>query len=209
MSLYTVPMLPDELYHYGIKGQKWGVRRFQNEDRTWTAAGKERYGSKNSLERSKTRLSNKLDRIYSKTYDEYEKRSKQRDKYVEDEIKKRTGYGYDEAYEKAAEQNKLLDTRKLKYDKSLWKQINDVEDEAYEKFTKGHNQYEDVHREFAKDGEKFLDDYLKDKGEILFTDLFKDLSREYETYTSHLLDSVEYMNKYKIDDDFTKIIRKG
>ena len=33
-----------ELYHHGIPGQKWGVRRFQNLDRTWTAAGKERYG---------------------------------------------------------------------------------------------------------------------------------------------------------------------
>lgn len=31
--------------HHGIKGQKWGVRRFQNLDRTWTEAGKERYGS--------------------------------------------------------------------------------------------------------------------------------------------------------------------
>lgn len=34
----------DELYHHGIKGQKWGVRRFQNLDRTWTEAGKIRYG---------------------------------------------------------------------------------------------------------------------------------------------------------------------
>ena len=33
----------DFLIHYGIKGQKWGVRRFQNEDRTLTPAGKERY----------------------------------------------------------------------------------------------------------------------------------------------------------------------
>ena len=32
------------LAHYGIKGQKWGVRRFQNEDRSLTAAGKARYG---------------------------------------------------------------------------------------------------------------------------------------------------------------------
>lgn len=31
------------LCHYGIKGQKWGVRRFQNEDGTYTPAGKERY----------------------------------------------------------------------------------------------------------------------------------------------------------------------
>ena len=31
------------LEHYGIKGQQWGVRRFQNEDGSLTAEGKERY----------------------------------------------------------------------------------------------------------------------------------------------------------------------
>ena len=30
------------LIHTGIKGQKWGVRRFQNKDGTWTPAGKKR-----------------------------------------------------------------------------------------------------------------------------------------------------------------------
>lgn len=34
-----------ELLHYGIKGMKWGVRRFQNKDGTRTAAGKKRYNS--------------------------------------------------------------------------------------------------------------------------------------------------------------------
>lgn len=32
----------NELYHYGIKGQKWGVRRYQNKDGTLTPAGKKR-----------------------------------------------------------------------------------------------------------------------------------------------------------------------
>ena len=32
-----------ELYHHGIIGQKWGVRRFQNKDGTLTTAGKQRY----------------------------------------------------------------------------------------------------------------------------------------------------------------------
>lgn len=33
----------NELKHHGIKGQKWGVRRFQNKDGSLTPAGKERY----------------------------------------------------------------------------------------------------------------------------------------------------------------------
>lgn len=34
----------NSLQHYGIKGQSWGVRRFQNEDGSLTEAGKQRYG---------------------------------------------------------------------------------------------------------------------------------------------------------------------
>lgn len=33
------------LAHYGILGQKWGIRRYQNSDGTLTEAGKERYSS--------------------------------------------------------------------------------------------------------------------------------------------------------------------
>ena len=35
--------MDNELYHYGIQGMRWGVRRFQNSDGTLTAAGKKRY----------------------------------------------------------------------------------------------------------------------------------------------------------------------
>ena len=34
----------DELYHHGIKGQKWGVRRYQNSDGSYTSEGRRRYG---------------------------------------------------------------------------------------------------------------------------------------------------------------------
>ena len=41
----------DEIKHHGIKGQKWGVRRYQNEDGSLTAKGKQRYGTKENFER--------------------------------------------------------------------------------------------------------------------------------------------------------------
>lgn len=45
MNIYYIGGMPvtGELYHHGILGQKWGVRRFQNSDGTLTPAGKKRY----------------------------------------------------------------------------------------------------------------------------------------------------------------------
>ena len=50
------------LAHHGIKGQRWGVRRFQNEDGSVTAAGAKRYyntdteGAKKQLKKAEARL---------------------------------------------------------------------------------------------------------------------------------------------------------
>ena len=42
------------LAHHGIKGQKWGVRRFQNKDGSLTAAGKNRYYNKENMKNAET-----------------------------------------------------------------------------------------------------------------------------------------------------------
>ncbi|MCM1524237.1 MAG: toxin glutamine deamidase domain-containing protein [Ruminococcus sp.] len=40
-----------EMFHHGIKGQKWGVRRYENYDGTLTKAGKERYNKNGGTEK--------------------------------------------------------------------------------------------------------------------------------------------------------------
>lgn len=65
-----------ELYHYGIKGMRWGVRRYQNKDGSLTPSGKKRA----------QRDADKLKKAVSKTFDTYDDyRRSQSKHYVVDE----------------------------------------------------------------------------------------------------------------------------
>lgn len=43
MSTYVIIPNDSDLYHHGIKGQRWGVRRYQNYDGSYTKKGLKRY----------------------------------------------------------------------------------------------------------------------------------------------------------------------
>ena len=53
MIIKRLPNPDLELYHHGIKGQRWGIRRYQNPDGSLTPEGKARYGTVENFERAR------------------------------------------------------------------------------------------------------------------------------------------------------------
>lgn len=93
------------LVHFGTKGMRWGVRRYQNDDGTLTEAGKKHYGKDGKAGSLRTAFDlNKVDRestvskARSETHRlleaEYERRAKKRIK------KGKSGYSYTNAAKK-------------------------------------------------------------------------------------------------------------
>lgn len=65
--------MENELTHWGIKGMRWGIRRYQNKDGTLTTAGKKRYAKEMAklkeeerVAKNKQRTQAKLDKLDEK-----------------------------------------------------------------------------------------------------------------------------------------------
>ena len=110
MALYYIgDVAYDSSYlaHHGIKGQKWGVRRFQNPDGTLTEAGKVRYygemrsedekwaSVKKNTRRGYERALNRYEQVYGEEYANQRIAQKQAQKNMNKMLDRAKKIGYD------------------------------------------------------------------------------------------------------------------
>lgn len=105
---------PDELQHHGVKGQKWGVRRYQNYDGSLKNATKKRYVSKtlNGLQRHKADAEFRRDRYdnYSKAVETSIEKAKLKGKDKKVEKKEKVLKKYQELKNTAINEIKQIDS---------------------------------------------------------------------------------------------------
>jgi SHS2 domain-containing protein len=78
-TIYTVAGREFELQHYGVKGMKWGRRRYQNSDGSLTPAGKKKYRSTGIRAAIAKRSNDKVD----KSFKDWNENVKRRDNAIE------------------------------------------------------------------------------------------------------------------------------
>ena len=120
-----------ELYHHGIKGQKWGVRRWQNADGTYNEAGKKRYFDSNKHDRAANRIQKEINSFkgHEKEYSEAIRGLK----YTRDQERAKANA--------QREKNNGIKNAVKKYNKLADKAdtLQDVADKAYEESTAAYN----------------------------------------------------------------------
>ena len=138
----------DYIYHHGIKGMRWGIRRFRNKDGSLTEAGKKRVRKeyKKTSDKAMSTLSRKYPKMYIDSYnkaadymnskgidkfnsdqknkygDNYAKRSGYEDDYMkffEDRLTKTLNQSLDDFYRSDPDVQKARDMVK-KYNMTEW-----------------------------------------------------------------------------------------
>lgn len=180
---YLRPAYPNELYHHGIKGQKWGVRRFQNPDGTLTADGKKRYlaygreGHWNKKEVKEYQRNTKREYAQQKAdavkagflYKDFAKRADQAQKAYDRDQKR--GTEHDSIYEN----KKLAKYKDAKARAEFWKNKNQESVKAVHEFANNANELltkygkkplKDVKTKTLSNGEQVAKGKLRSEGEV-------------------------------------------
>lgn len=196
MRNYNSTLLNEELYHHGIKGMRWGVRRFQNPDGSLTKAGMRRYGDKSPYEVTTSdgdtfRVSKGSKNNYNTRSSKVTKTWGQHNKEVDDaKAKKRISKQY------AKEQAKGDEALKKSYNRMYVDAYNKAADKMNGGVIDRYNRAQE--KKYGKDYAKrsgYENDYMK----MFNKEVSKILSKSMYEFTksnSHYKKATELVKKY-------------
>lgn len=163
-----------ELYHHGILGQRWGIRRFQEKNGDLTPAGKKRYGNGNFG--GKMHPSKGIDRKEVKQLvKDYNKVNGTHFKYGPDTIVKKGQYTYDykgrriKTGQEVSSQNKFVDQFSRTGSKPFTLKKQRTIEELQEELTRKEleKKISDLEPKKVKSGEDHTEQVLKNVGTML------------------------------------------
>ena len=113
------------IMHHGIKGMKWGIRRYQNKDGTLTAAGKKRYNKEVEKLKSERRTLNNQKRTQAKL-DKLDEMRKENNRLRDEVNSKKKGSSSDDPNQKSNEsQSSQSRTRSIQDETQALRTRND------------------------------------------------------------------------------------
>ncbi len=183
----------DELKHYGIIGQKWGKRRWQNPDGTFNEAGKERYfGKKSNDEKIESMYSTAkaISNLFPKKRvtengEQYDERYQNRDgsltqkgkKLLEKKSNKLNLEMYEKYKEKYEEKRNKEREEKIKKENEIKERIKSLDNEiTTDKYPKNQDKLTDEEFDkIASDLEQWKEDFYNNKTNKHLNTLVADL----------------------------------
>ena len=196
---------PTYLIHYGIEGQKWGVRRYQNEDGSLTPDGREHYGrglvqklgTRKYLNNDST-LTEKGIKKYSKLLDKSEK--SERGKRKLEKFERKTDlygrYSHDSGHKSKKEQLRA----NLRFDNENYKKMHEQANSASSKRQEGKNPISDV--------KKYANTSLETATKLVNRNTGKEAQRIVQEYMNRSMNGLNY-SLWEIGDFNSDLDRPG
>lgn len=192
-----------ELYHHGVKGMKWGVRRYQNKDGTLTAAGRKRQ-AKEDYKTAKASATEKYVNAKKNADSRYEKALAKK-KAALDEINRKydaKDAATDRYYKREIEKHQR-DVDDAREEMNFWDDPDsDLYKEAFSRYTESSKLVRDL--EVRRDAVNLTNKLARDNATLKVSELYSDASQK-----AHDARTADYAKANEIYKDSLKSAKKA